>query len=309
MDNLICKIIKKPEKIFYGFQKAGLMNWMSDEQYIRFSYRMIFGRRLNLENPQAYTEKLAWCKLYWRSPLASQCADKYMVREYVVSKLGEDAARYLNQIYGLWNRLDEIDLHALPEQFVLKSTNGSGNVVICKNKAAFNWKAAKRRLLMYSRWHFSNLTKEWVYYDLPQRFIVERYISCLDGKAIKDYKFLCFHGEPKVLYVCSQRNHNPRYDFFDMQWNPIPIFVNERQESIEKPALFDEMVWLARKLSADFPHVRVDLYQEEGKIYFGELTFFDSGGFTKFEPDYYDFAFGKYFDLSRIPIDERIGGK
>lgn len=306
MGNIINKIINNPEKIFYGFQKAGLMNLMSDERYIRFSYRMIFGRKLNLENPKAYTEKLAWCKLHWRSPLARQCADKYLVREYVASKLGEESTKYLNQIYGLWDTLEEIDLAKLPEQFVLKPTNGSGDVVICKDKASFNFKAAKKKLLKNSKHHFSDLTKEWVYYDLAQKFIAERYISSKDGKAIKDYKFFCFHGEPRFFYVCSERDIDTKFDFYDMQWNPIPVFDDERLGNIEKPELFDEMVLLAKKLSVDFPQVRVDLYQEEGKIFFGELTFFDCGGFTKFEPDRYDFEFGKYFDISKVPLNERI---
>lgn len=306
MSNIISNIIHNPGKIFHGLQKAGLMNWMNDEQYIKFSYRIIFGRKLNLGNPQAYTEQLAWCKLYWRSPLARQCADKYLVREYVKSKLGEESAKYLNEIYGLWDTLEEIDYAMLPNQFVLKPTNGSGDVVICEDKATFNLKAAKKKLLRNSKHHFSDYTKEWVYYDLSQKYLAEKYISSKGGKAITDYKFFCFHGEPKFICVCSERDVALKFDFYNMDWNPIPVDVHQRLGQIEKPELFDEMVVLAKKLAVDFPQVRVDLYQEEGKIYFGELTFFDAAGFKKFEPDEYDFEFGKYFDISRVALHERI---
>lgn len=305
MSNIISKIIHKPEKIFYGFQALGLMNWMNDEQYIKFTYRLIYGRRLNLKDPKAYTEKLAWCKLYWRNPLARMCADKYKVREYVKNKLGAEAKKYLNEIYGVWDNLEEIDLKFLPNRFVLKPTNGSGDIVICNDKSEFDFKVAKKKLLSNVKHHFASRTKEWVYYDLPRRFIAEKYISSSDNKAIKDYKFFCFYGEPRFLYVCSERNTNPKFDFYDMNWNAIPVINgHQRKCNIEKPELFQEMVALSRKLSSDFPHVRVDLYHEEGEIIFGELTFFHLGGFTKFEPDKYDFEFGDYFNLSKIPKNE-----
>lgn len=307
MINLIRKIINKPEKIFYGFQKAGLMNWMSDEQYIKFSYRMIFKRKLDLENPQSYTEKLAWCKLHWRSNLATICADKYLVRGYVRKKLGENADKYLNKIYGVWEKVDEIEIEKLPSKFVIKPTNGTGDVVICKNKSEFDLKKVKKKLMSNNNNCFANLTKEWVYYNLSQKFLVEKFIESSDEKAIKDYKFFCFHGKPQFLFVCSERDIDPKFDFYDLEWNPIPVKNgHERLLNIEKPEKLDEMISLATKLSEDFPHVRVDLYQENGRIYFGELTFFHFGGFTTFEPDNYDFIFGKYFDINKISDDEIV---
>lgn len=301
MNNLISKIINKPEKIFYGFQKAGLMNWMSDEQYIKFSYRMIYGRKLDLDNPKAYTEKLAWYKLYWRSQLAPICSDKYEVRNYIKEKLGNSADKYLSEIYGVWNKVDEIELDKLPEKFVIKPTNGTGDVVICKEKKIFNFEKAKKKLLSNSNNNFASLTKEWVYYDLKQKFLVEEFIESSDGKAIKDYKFFCFYGKPQFLFVCSERDIDPKFDFYDLEWNAIPVENgHKRLGNIPRPELLEEMIKVATKLSEDFPHVRVDLYQENGKVYFGELTFFHFGGFTTFEPDIYDFEFGKYFDLDKI---------
>lgn len=301
MNSLIKKIITKPEKIFYGFQKIGLMDWMNDEIYIKFSYKMIYGRKLNLENPKAYTEQLAWLKLNWRSELAIKCADKYQVREYVRQKLGDDAERYLNKIYGVYENINDIDFDMLPDKFVIKPTNGSGDVVICENKDKFDFQKEKKKLLKNKKKHFSNLTKEWVYDNLPQRFLIEKFIESSDGKAIKDYKFFCFHGEPKFLFVCSERDIDPKFDFYDLDWNPIPVINgHERLKDIQKPEMFEEMINLSRYLSEDFPHVRVDLYQENGRIYFGELTFFHFGGFTKFEPDSFDFEFGKYLNIDLI---------
>ncbi len=278
---------------------------MSDKQYIKLTYRIAFGRKLNLDNPQAFTEKINWYKLNWRDPLAKKCADKYEVREYVKDTVGD---KYLNNIFGLWNSADEIDFSSLPRKFVLKPTNGSGDVLICEDKSCFDWESGKKILKQYSRRHFSGKTKEWAYYDLPYRILGERYIESYDENQIKDYKFFCFDGEPKFLFVASERGtEHLKFDFFDMDWNWIPVTNgHEHNPNLKKPELFDEMADVARKLSAAFPHVRVDLYEEEGRVFFGELTFYHLGGFTKFEPDSWDYEFGKYFDISKISAKSKV---
>ncbi|MCD8054873.1 MAG: glycosyl transferase [Lachnospiraceae bacterium] len=299
--SVLTKIRHNPEKIIYGLWRGGLLDWMSDEQYIKLTYRIAFGRKLNLDNPQAFTEKINWYKLNWRDPLAKKCADKYEVREYVRDTVGE---KYLNEMLGLWNSVDEIDFSALPQKFVLKPTNGSGDVLTCEDKNNFDWESGKKVLQKYSKRHFSGKTKEWAYYDLPYRILGERFIESSDENQIKDYKFFCFDGEPKFLFVASERGtEHLKFDFFDMDWNWLPVTNgHEHNPNLQKPVLFDEMVAVAGKLSAAFPHVRVDLYEEEGKVYFGELTFYHFGGFTKFEPDRWDFEFGKYFDISKVPL-------
>ena len=190
----------------------------------------------------------------------------------------------------------------------MKPTNGSGDVVICPNKADLDIVNAKNVLKQYSKRHFSSRTKEWAYYDLPYRIMGERYIESSDENQIKDYKIFCFYGKPEFLFVASERGtEHLKFDFFDLDWNWLPVTnAHEHNPNLNKPQFFEEMLEISRKLSKPFPHVRVDLYEEEGRVYFGELTFYHFGGFTRFEPDIWDYRFGKYFDINKIPIDVRI---
>lgn len=296
--NIIKKVINNPEKIIYGLERVGLLDWMPEETYIKIVYRLAFGRRLDLDNPQALTEKINWYKLNYRNPLMKKCVDKYAVREYVKSILGNNTP-YLNELFGVWNSVDEIDFENLPNEFVLKPTNGSGDVVVCKDKKQLDIGEAKQLLKTNSRRPFYTKTKEWAYYGLPYRIIGERLIKSSDQFQIKDYKIFCFNGEPKFLFVASERGtDNLKFDFFDTEWNRLPVTnVHAHNMNLKKPDHFNEMLDVARKLSKPFPHVRVDLYEEEGKVFFGELTFYHFGGFTKFEPDEWDYKLGNYFSI------------
>ena len=296
--NIVKKLKNNPEKMVYGIEKLGLLDWMADEQYIRLVYRLAFGRKIDLENPKALTEKLNWYKLHYRNPIMKKCVDKYAVREFVKEKLGNETP-YLNDCYGVWDHFDEIDFSSLPNEFVLKTTNGSGDVVICEDKDKFDFASAKKKLSENEKRSFVGRAREWAYYDVPYRIIAERLIHSSDKNQIKDYKFFCFDGEPAFLFVASERGtDNLKFDFFDLDWNWLPV-TNEHEHNpcIPKPEHFDEMLDISRKLSEPFPHVRVDLYEEEGQVFFGELTFYHFGGFAKFRPDEWDYKFGMYFDL------------
>lgn len=297
--NVIKKIKNNPEKLVYGLEKLGLLKWMNDKKYIEIVYKLAFGRDINLDNPKAFTEKINWYKLNYRNDLMKKCADKYEVRKYVEDKIGKG---YLNDIVGIWNDVDEIDFSKLPNKFVLKPTNGSGDVLICDDKSKLDIRRAKKVLKQNKKRHFCTKTKEWAYYDLPQKILGERFIESSDKFQIKDYKFFCFNGEPQFLFVGSERGTDHlKFDFFDMEWNWLPVTnAHEHNKALKKPEHFLEMIDICRKLSMDFPHVRVDLYEEEGKVYFGELTFYHFGGFTRFEPDEWDFKFGEYFDINSI---------
>lgn len=296
------KVINHPVKIVYGFEKLGLLDWLKDETYLKIIYRLEFKRKLNLENPRAYTEKLAWYKLHWRSKLAKSCADKYSVREYIKDKIGPE---YLIDNYGCWDKFEDIDFDQLPNQFVLKPTNGCGDVVICKDKSNFDIESARKKLNKYRNRHFSSKTKEWVYYDLPYRIIAERLLTTTDGSTIKDYKFFCFYGKPQFLIVCSDRDVDVNVDFYDLDWNWMPVSYGHGNNPIHaKPGQFNKMLNIARILSQDFPHVRVDLYNEKGRIYCGELTFYHNGGISRYKPDKWDYQFGDLFDLKKIPSNQ-----
>jgi len=299
MLNIVKKIITNPEKVIFGFERLGLFDWIDDETYLKIIYYLIYKRKLNLRNPAAYTEKIAWYKLHWRNPLAKKCVDKYEVREYVKEKID---AKHIIQCYGVWDKFDDINFNLLPNKFVLKPTNGSGDIYICNDKKNIELEKVKSILCQYKKRHFSSKTKEWAYYDIPFRILAEAKIDSSDGLSIKDYKFFCFNGQPRFLFVGSERDTDVKFDFFDLDWNWIPVRNgHEHNPNLKRPQQFSKMIEIACKLSQDFPHVRVDLYEENETVYFGELTFYHFGGITKFEPDEWDFKFGEYFDLSVIP--------
>ncbi len=290
------KILRHPEKIIYGLWRLGLLDWMKEETYLKLVYFPAFRRKLDLRQPKTFTEKLNWYKLYYRDPLMQRCADKWEVRAYVEEKAG---TRCLNELLDVWDSVDDMDISLLPDKFVLKPTNGSGDVVICTDKSTFDIEKAKAILCQNQKRHFSGRTKEWAYYSLPFRILGERLIESSDHFRIRDYKFFCFQGEPRFLFVASERGKDcVKFDFFDTEWNYLPVTNGHAHNSnIQKPAHFEEMLQLARSLSQDFPHVRVDLYEEEEKVYFGELTFYHFGGLVPFTPDVWDAVFGEYFRL------------
>lgn len=274
------------------------------ERTLKFEYKRKMGTRLNLENPQTFTEKLQWLKLYWYDPKATICADKYSVREYVSSKGLE---HILNDIYGVYKNVDDINFDELPESFVMKVTHGCGQNLIVKDKSNIDWNIEKEK---FRKWldinHYYN-SLEWVYRDIEPRIIVERLLTTEDNSPLKDYKFFCFNGEPKALFVASDRGENTtKFDFYDLNWNKLDVknhYPNSQGE-IDKPEQLEEMIEYAKELSKGFPHVRIDFYIEKGKIIFGESTFFHFSGTEKFEPVDFDFLLGKYLTLPQKSKDQ-----
>jgi hypothetical protein len=271
---------------------------------IKMQYFIKTGRRLNLKNPQRYTEKLQWYKLYYRDPLMQQCADKYDVREYVRSK---GLGYILNECYGVYERVEDIDFDSLPDQFVLKDTLGGGgnSIIICKDKATFDFENAKKQM---QKWlsidsNKKNEGREWVYQGRKHRIIIEKYIESNPSEGgLVDYKFFCFNGEPKYLYVIADRilGQIAGIGIFNVNFELLSVIrTDERplERNIEKPKNFDEMIDIVKIISKDFPHVRVDLYNQDGNIIFGENTFFDGSGYHKYEPDEFDYELGSYFKL------------
>lgn len=280
------------------------LDFIPDKTMIKMQYFIKTGRRLNLKNPQRYTEKLQWYKLYYRDPLMQQCADKYDVREYVRSK---GLGYILNECYGVYERVEDIDFDSLPDQFVLKDTLGGGgnSIIICKDKATFDFENAKKQM---QKWlsidsNKKNEGREWVYQGRKHRIIIEKYIESNPSEGgLVDYKFFCFNGEPKYLYVIADRllGQIAGLGIFNVNFELLSVIrTDERplERNIEKPKNFDEMIDIVKIISKDFPHVRVDLYNQDGNIIFGENTFFDGSGYHKYEPDEFDYELGSYFKL------------
>ena len=256
---------------------------------------------LDFNNVQTFNEKLQWLKLYDRRPEYTKMVDKQGAKEYVESILGSD---YIIPTIGIWNNADEIDFDSLPERFVLKCTHDSGGLVICKDKKKLNVQKAKKKLNGCQKHNFFWGQREWPYKDIKPRIIAEQYMEDAEGGDLKDYKFFCFDGVPKAMFIASDRNtpgEETKFDFFDMDFNHLP-FTNghpNAKVSIEKPSRFEEMKDIAARLSKGIPRVRVDLYQINGKVYFGELTFFHWSGFVPFNPEEWDYKFGSWIQLPK----------
>lgn len=292
-------LIKKNEDIvtiWYLIRQNYFKHFFTDEELIKKTFKKRLGREVNLENPTKYNDKLQWLKLNWYDSLATKCVDKYEVRKYVKDKIG---SKYLNELYAVYNSVDEIDLSELPDQFVLKGTHGSGFNIICKDKNKMNWRKEKKKMKRWLKTNFYWQNREWVYKDIKPRIIAEKYIETSDNKPLKDYKFFCFNGKVKMLFVAKNRGIGTTFDFYDLDWNWLDVknhYPNSNKKT-EKPKKFNKMIDLAKKLSKDFPHVRVDFYYEDNKIYFGELTFFHFSGFEPFEPEKFDTKMGKWLEL------------
>lgn len=298
----IQKLISDPIMIFNLLASKGLLNWLPDKIYLKILFYVRMRYRLNLDNPKSFNEKLQWLKLYDRDPAYTSMVDKYAVRHYIKEKIGEE---YLIPLLGVWNSFDEIDFNKLPNQFVLKCTHDSGGVVICKNKNNFNIEIARKKINKSLKRNFYFHTREWPYKDIEPKIICEQYMVDESEKELKDYKFMCFNGQTKCLFVCKNRNSESglNVDFYDMEWRPMPFerHYPNSGTSTPKPKTFNKMIELAEVLSKGIPFLRVDFYEVEGKIYFGELTFYPGSGYEEFTPKHYDYKLGSWLEL---PIED-----
>ena len=302
----LLKLIKGDKKqiriaIMRNVSKSGLLHFMPDKMYLKLLYRMYLGRKLDLNNPKSFNEKLQWLKLYDKKPEYTKYVDKYEVKKYIADTIGE---QYVIPTLGVWDSVEEIDFESLPEQFVLKCNHDSGSTVICKNKNEFDIEAAKSKLKNKLKTNMFWLGRAWPYKNVKARIIAETYMEDSETSELRDYKFFCFNGEPKALFIASERQvagEETKFDFFDMEYNHLPITNGHPNADVlpEKPKCFDEMRQLSEKLSAGIPHVRVDFYEVNGKVYFGELTFFHWSGLVPFEPEEWDYKFGDWIELPK----------
>lgn len=261
-----------------------LSHLIPDRMYISLRYRLALGYWPSLRHPKTFNEKLQWIKLCDRKPEYSMMVDKDAVKKYIGEKIGE---QYLIPTLGVWNRVEEIDFEKLPERFVLKCTHNSGGLVVCKDKSALDLEGAKKKLRAALEENYYWHSREWPYRSVPPRIIAEKYMENEDGSDLKDYKIQCFHGKADHILVCTDRysDSGVKYFYFDRNWQFLPYCRQEENASeaakINPPQKLKEMIEIAEKLSEGIPELRVDLYEIQGNVYFGELTFFSSSGFDR----------------------------
>jgi len=273
---------------------------LPDKWFLSLKYYKNFARFPNWNNPKTFNEKLLWLKVYNHDPRLTRLVDKYAVKEYVAVRIGKD---YVIPTIGVWDSAENIDFDQLPNQFVLKATHDSGRVVICKDKHTLDKELARFEMKKSLERDFYLATREWPSKNVPRRIIAEPYLEDEETKELRDYKFFCFNGKVKAMFIATdrQKREEPYFDFFDTEYNHLNLKQGHPNSPVppQKPKCFEEMKCLATKLSEGMPHVRVDFYEVNGKVYFGELTFFHFSGTVPFEPEKWDFEFGSWILLPK----------
>lgn len=300
----ISKYIKKPSLVLLKLSQMGFFNWMSDETYLKIFYRVKLGKKLNLNDPQTFNEKLQWLKLYDRKPIYPKLVDKYEVKKYIADQIGE---KYIIPTLGVWDSFDKIDFDSLPNQFVLKCTHDSGGLAICKDKKTFDFSKAKKIITKSLKKNFYWQGREWPYKDVKPRIIAEKYIE-EKGKIVpEDYKVYCLNGKPKYI-VCFHNRYNPKEHLsetvYNPSWEPQPISLDNHfwvsDVVTEKPECLDELIMVCSKLCKNHAQVRLDFYIIENKLYFGEITLFTASGLQPMIPPELDDELGKEMDISYL---------
>ena len=286
------------------------LSFLPDDFTIKYQYFIRTGRRVNLKNPMRYSEKIQWYKLYYRTSLITQCADKYAVREFVESRgLGS----ILNEQYAVYDNAADIDFEKLPQSYAMKANNGSGTNYFVTDNSKENHEELRKIANGWISHKARSIAGEWCYENIPPKVIFEKLLPRDSRNDLPDYKFFCFDGEPYCLYTMidyTDNHANGKLGFYDMEFNQLPCRRMDFQpitQKLEKPKNFEKMVEYARILSKDFPHVRVDFYNIDGQIVFGELTFHNGSGYVEFEPDKFDFELGEKFILPEKQIEDNKG--
>lgn len=306
---------------------VGLTRLLSDEAFVRIQYRAMTGKRLFLNPPGDFNEKIQWLKLHYRNPLMVTCADKWAVREFVRQRIGE---KYLAECIGVYDDVQKIPFESLPSQFVLKATHGSGWNIICPDKSKIDWQLAKKRMIKWLKSDYARNGREWQYEEIKPQMLCEAFLSDSDGSALKDYKLLTFRGETKYIWVDYTEKDNIKQEhsfvqeigyakpkvskgevrcrnIYDRQWNLVDnactLPTSKNPTAVKKPQCLDEMLDVAYKLARDFPQCRVDLYViDDKRIVFGELTFSSDNGCSKNYTQWFNDELGSYVDLLKVKV-------
>ena len=273
-------------------------NLLPDKLFIQLKFFKNFHRFPNLKNPKTFNEKLQWLKLYDRNPYYTKLVDKYEVKKIVAGIIGNE---YIIPTIGVWNSANEIDFDTLPNQFVLKATHDSGRIIICKDKDKLDKEWAKKEMAKSLERDFYALTREWPYKNVPRRIIAEELIEDNTGD-LKDYKFFCFNGKVEFFKIDFNRFIDHKANYYNLKWEIQDfeeiVCPNDKTQQHLQPKNFNKMVEFAEKLSKGLPFSRIDFYNTNGKIYFGEITFFPNSGMGKFNPTDVDITLG---EMIKIP--------
>lgn len=297
--------------VYQTFNKINIFinKRLDDETFAQKKYYENTGNKLDLKNPQTFDEKLWWLKIHLHNPLMTICSDKFLVREYVK----ECGLEYiLNDLYGIYEKADDIDYELLPKEFFLKCNNASGYNFLCSDKATFQKKRVARKLNKGLKQNFYYHSREWNYKDIVPKIICERVLRSKNLEPLIDYRFLCFNGKVKYIFVdidtCAEdgsHRQDAKRNVYDENMNLLDVRVTREHfppELVPKPGNFDEMKTIAEKLSRPFIHCRVDLYNIDGIIYFGEITFYHASACNKIEPKEWAYKLGECIDLSHVEL-------
>ena len=296
--NKIIKYIKKTKLIIIYLMNKNFFFFLPDKVYLKWKFRLIMGYKLNLRNPQTFNEKLQWLKLYDRKPIYTTMVDKYEAKEYVKNIIGEE---HIIKTLGIYNSYEEIDFDLLPNKFVIKPTHTSGDVYLCDNKSKINHKELKRKIKKWLKRDYYMVHREWPYKNIKPRIIIEKYLCNEKNKELIDYKISMFNEKHAYTLVCSDRKTDLKFTFFDNKDNFIELTQENcpNDKNVKLPINYKKMLELAQKISKGTIESRIDFYDINGKIYFGEITFFDSAGFGEFNPEEYDLKFGQMLKLPK----------
>lgn len=298
----IKRILMNPRRIFAGLLYRTARIW-PDKLYLQLLYFFETGKRLDLNKPKSFNEKLQWLKLYNRRPEYTMMVDKYAVKQYVADRIGEE---YIIPSLGVWNRVEDIDWDVLPNQFVLKTTHGGGGggVTVCRDKTTFKRLDACKKLQVSMDGNIYVSQREWPYKNVEKRIIAEQFMVDESGAELKDYKFFCFNGRVECFKVDFDRFISHKANYYDRNAKLLPFWEvvcpADHSKVFDKPKNFDKMLELAEVLAKDIPFVRIDFYNINGKIYFGEITFFPAAGMGKFEPEEWDEKLGNMIKLPTV---------
>lgn len=296
----IIHYVKCPKDIIVYMMDKGVFKNMDDEKYLRLKYELVMGEKLDLDNPQKYSEKLQWLKLYDRKDIYTAMVDKYESKNFLKTIIDE---KHIIPTYGIYNSFDEIDFNKLPKEFIMKCTHDSGGTVICNNKEKLDKEKAKKTINKFLKRKYFYVHREWPYKNVKPRIIIEEYLKNKSNTDLVEYNWFCFNGEPKFIMACYGDKRKARCnDYYDIDFNKLDFSCGYAtgKKALNKPKTYNEMLKLSKKISKNIPSLRVDFYEVDGKIYIGELTFFHWAGYTAFDPKKWDLEFGKMLVLPKV---------